>query len=97
MKKQEKDNQGKEKAGKEKAGKEKAGKEKAAAPQLAYVSVAEAALLLGIHRSAVYQAIRSGQLQAVRVMGKKALHRADVMAYTPRPYKGRSPEAEKTL
>ena len=77
----------------QKQGKDDWEKEKAAAPQLAYVSVAEAALLLGIHRSAVYQAIRSGQLQAVRVMGKKALHRADVLAYIPRPYKGRtSPE-----
>ena len=65
----------------------------AAAPQLAYVSVAEAALLLGIHRSAVYQAIRAGQFQVVRVMGKKALCRADVLTYIPRPYKGRnSPE-----
>ena len=72
----------------------KQGKDKAAAPQLAYVSVTEAAALLGIHRSAVYQAIRAGQLRAVRVMGKKALHRADVLAYTPRPYKGRSPEGQ---
>ena len=77
--------------------KENQGKEKAAVPQLAYVSVAEAAALLGIHRSAVYQAIRAGQLRAVRVMGKKALHRADVLAYAPRPYKGRSPESEKNL
>lgn len=66
--------------------------DRVAAPRFAYVSVAEAAALLGIHRSAVYQAIRAGQLRAVRVMGKKALHRADVLAYTPRHYKGRSPQ-----
>lgn len=82
---------------KDKKEKDKKEREWAAAPQLAYVSVAEAAALLGIHRSAVYQAIRAGQLRAVRVMGKKALHRADVLAYTPRPYKGRSLESEKNL
>ncbi len=78
MQKQEKDNE----------------KDNATAPHLAYVSVAEAAALLGIHRSAVYQAIRAGQLCALRVMGKKALHRADVLAYTPRPYKGRNSERQ---
>lgn len=65
-------------------------KDDIAAPQPAYVSVAEAASLLGIHRSAIYQAIRAGQLCAVRVMGKKALHRADLLEYIPRPYKGRN-------
>ena len=75
-------------------GKDNQGKDPAPAPHLAYVSVAEAAALLSIHRSAVYQAIRSGQLRAVRVMGKKALHRSDVLAYTPRPYKGRNPNGQ---
>lgn len=92
MHEKEKDN-----PGKDNPEKDNRGKERAAAPQLAYVSVAEAAALLGVHRSAVYQAIRAGQLRAVRVMGKKALHRADVLAYTPRPYKGRNPESERNL
>ncbi|HZO89492.1 MAG TPA: helix-turn-helix domain-containing protein [Chthonomonadaceae bacterium] len=56
---------------------------------LPYVSVAEAAALLGVHRSAIYQAVEAGHLDTIKVMGKKALRRADVLAYKPRPNKCR--------
>ncbi|HZP81001.1 MAG TPA: helix-turn-helix domain-containing protein [Chthonomonadaceae bacterium] len=59
---------------------------------LPYVSVAEATALLGVHRSTIYQAVEAGHLNTVRIMGKKALCRADVMAYKPRPNKGRKPQ-----
>lgn len=60
-----------------------------AGAEMPYVSVVEAAALLGVHRSAIYQAIAAGNLQTVRIMGKMALRRADVLAYAPRPNKGR--------
>lgn len=62
--------------------------------EIGYLTIQQAADLLGIHRTAVYQAIREGRLKTVRVMGKQALRRADVDAYQPRNYRDRQ---EKTV
>lgn len=55
-------------------------------PEALYLSVSEAAELLGVHRNAIYQAIGSGRLRPIRMMGKQALLRAEVIAYSPRKY-----------
>ena len=53
------------------------------------ISVSEAATLKSVTRSAIYTAIREGRLPHVRVVGHYALHKADVLAWTPQPSKGR--------
>ena len=57
--------------------------------EFSYLSIAEAAALLGVNRSAIYQAVRAGRLATVILMGKKAIRREDVLAYTPKPYSRR--------
>lgn len=54
-----------------------------------YLTIQEAATLLGVHRSALYLAIKEGRLEPVRVLGRTALRRADVEAYHPRAYRSR--------
>lgn len=56
---------------------------------IGYLTVQQAADFLGVNRSAVYQAIESGSLATVRVMGKRALRRADLEAYRVREGRNR--------
>ena len=54
-----------------------------------FLTIQQAAERLGVHRSAIYQAIEAGHLKPVRVLGRTALKRADVDAYEPRAYRDR--------
>lgn len=56
---------------------------------IGYLTVQQAADFLGVNRSAIYQAIESGGLVAVRVMGKRALRRADLETYREREGRNR--------
>src|SRR5579859_7862106 len=56
---------------------------------IGYVTVQQAAKLIGVHRDAVYQAIDAGKLKPVKVLGRTALRRSDIEAYQPRSYRGR--------
>jgi len=55
---------------------------------LELLTVNEAAELLGVHKTAIYQAIRERRLEAVMVLGRKGLHRQDVLAYKERTAEG---------
>jgi excisionase family DNA binding protein len=57
--------------------------------EIGYLSIKEAADLLGVNTSALYQAIHAGRLTAYRVVGKRVLKRTDVEAYRPRAYRSR--------
>ena len=54
------------------------------------ITVAEAAQLKGVSRSAIYKAISQGRLNARRVLGKVALDRNEVVAWIPLEFKGRN-------
>lgn len=54
-----------------------------------YLSVKQAAEMLCVNPSALYQAIRAGRLTTYRVVGKRVLKRADVESYRPRSYRNR--------
>ena len=53
------------------------------------VSVQDAAHILCVNRSAIYQAIQAGRLTPIRLLGKTALRRSEVTAYQPRAYEGK--------
>jgi excisionase family DNA binding protein len=57
------------------------------APKL--ITVAEAARLKGVTRTAVYTAIKEGRLSHTRILGHIGLREADVSAWKPREYAGR--------
>jgi excisionase family DNA binding protein len=57
--------------------------------EIGYLSIKQAADLLGVNTSALYQAIHSGRLTTYRVLDKRVLKRADVEAYRPRAYRNR--------
>jgi hypothetical protein len=44
---------------------------------------------VGVHRGAIYQAIETGRLKPVKVLGHKVLRLAEVQAYRPRNYRDR--------
>lgn len=48
-----------------------------------FISVAEAAVLLGVHRQTVYAAIRSGELPARRLGGRYLIPLASLRALPP--------------
>ena len=63
------------------------------------ITVAEAAQLKGVSRSAIYKAISQGRLNARRVLGKIALDKNEVVAWIPLEFKGRNkgtPMSEET-
>jgi excisionase family DNA binding protein len=60
-----------------------------------YVTIAQAAELLGVHRTAVNDAVREGKLTAHAVLGKRALLRSDVLAYRPRKNSRRAAKKEE--
>jgi excisionase family DNA binding protein len=45
---------------------------------IGYVTVQQAATIIGVHRDAIYQAIDTGKLKPVKVLGRTALRRSDV-------------------
>ena len=49
----------------------------------------EAAQLKAVTRASIYAAITAGRLPATRILGRLALKEVDVLAWTPRAYKGR--------
>jgi excisionase family DNA binding protein len=49
----------------------------------------EAAILKGVSRAAIYTAIKEGRLPHTRILGRIALKKSDVAAWTPMSYKGR--------
>src|SRR5260370_329417 len=49
-----------------------------------FMSVKEAAGLLGVHKQAVYIAIRENRLPSVRILGNLVVRREDVRAYQQR-------------
>ena len=53
------------------------------------ITVAEAAQLKGVSRSAIYKAIEQGRLNSQRVLGRVALSRHDVMEWPASPTAGR--------
>lgn len=55
-----------------------------------FLTVAQAAEVLGVHRTAVNDAVKAGKLPTVSVMGKRAIRRSDLGEYRPRNYSGRS-------
>jgi len=56
---------------------------------IGYVTVQQAANMVGVHRGSIYQAIESGRLIPVKVLGQLVLRCADVQAYHPRTYRDR--------
>ena len=50
---------------------------------------AQAAQLKGVSRTTIYSAIAEGRLPCVRVLGRLALEKADVLEWTPRKNAGR--------
>lgn len=50
---------------------------------------AEAARLKGVSRTAIYTAIAEGRLKHSRVLGRLAIERAHLLAWTPMRYAGR--------
>jgi excisionase family DNA binding protein len=56
---------------------------------IGYVTIQQAAKLIGVHRDSVYQAIDAGKLKPVKVLGRTALRRSEVEAYHPRAYRER--------
>jgi excisionase family DNA binding protein len=62
---------------------------KAVEENIGYVTVQQAAKMVGVHRGAIYQAIGSGKLKPVKVLGHMVLRLAEVQAYQPRNYAGR--------
>ncbi len=53
------------------------------------LSASQAAQLKGVSRTAIYRAIKRGDLPAVQVIGHVALREADVLAWTPVRYGNR--------
>jgi len=49
-----------------------------------YITIKEAAELIGVSRWALYQAIRDERLQSIKVLGHVAVARPDVLAYKER-------------
>ena len=49
----------------------------------------EAARLKGVTRAAIYAAVADGRLPHTKILSRIALHRADVLAWTPVQYRGR--------
>lgn len=58
-----------------------------------WISITEAAKQLGVSRGSIYEAINAGKIRTVTVLGRQAVHREDVAAYTPRGYVGRRESA----
>ncbi len=54
-----------------------------------FITPLEASVLKGVTRSAIYAAIKEGRLAHTRVLGRVALKKSDVAAWTPMSYKGR--------
>ena len=54
-----------------------------------YITPAEAARLKDVSRAAIYLAIKEGRLNAEKVLGRVALKKAEVQAWTPMRYAGR--------
>jgi excisionase family DNA binding protein len=60
-----------------------------------FLSVRQAAQMLSVHPSAVYQAISNGRLCPVYLIGKSALRRTEVEAYIPRAYRERKRDIQE--
>lgn len=49
----------------------------------------QAAKFKGVSRTAVYSAIAEGRLKATRILGRLAVKKSDLLAWTPVRYSGR--------
>lgn len=49
----------------------------------------KAAKLKGVSRTAIYSAIAEGRLKHIRILGRIAIKREHLLAWTPLPYAGR--------
>ena len=56
---------------------------------IGYVTVQQAAKLIGVHRGAIYQAIEAGRLNPVKMLGHTVLRLTEVQTYKPRNYGSR--------
>lgn len=57
--------------------------------ETALLSVQEAAKLKAVTRAAIYIAIKEGRLPRRKVLGRLALTKREVLAWTPSPSRGR--------
>lgn len=54
-----------------------------------YLSIAEAASLLGITKWALYKAVKTNRLPCTKMFGMKVLLKSDVQNFSPGPHKRR--------
>lgn len=59
-------------------------------PESELLSVSQAARLKGVAATTIYRAVNQGRLPHVRVLGHVGVRKADLLAWTPVAYGGRS-------